>query len=127
MARPHFLLVSTEGEFGVWKETVSKATKSIANLEVVHRNMVDKIIMSQVYDLVIIDALGLEDSLVITIEKIRKAQPEIPVVVATDIPTWTQAREVLRAGATDYVAKTLDVGDIGSSLQSVLLKTGRRP
>src|SRR5262245_28039015 len=56
------------------------------------------------------------------IRKIRKMDAGARVLVVTGSPTWTRARDALKAGAIDYVKKTMDVAELRSIMKLALMK-----
>jgi len=54
------------------------------------------------------------------LSRLRAQQPEARIVIATTVPTWQRAREALRAGAADYIRKSLDEKELCSKIQAVL-------
>lgn len=70
-------------------------------------------------DLVIIDAGEVADAVVLT-TRLREENPGLRIVIATASPTWERARAALKAGAADYVDKTLDETAIGANVRAVL-------
>ncbi len=71
------------------------------------------------YDVIIIDAGEVRDAALLA-SRLRARWPEARVVIATASPTWRRAREALRAGATDYIRKSLDEEELRSKIQAVL-------
>ncbi|MGA9349744.1 MAG: response regulator [Anaerolineae bacterium] len=71
------------------------------------------------YDLVIVDASAVGDVLSL-VSRLRAQQPQTRIVVVTASPTWQRAREALRAGAADYIRKSLDGEELRSKIQAVL-------
>ena len=74
------------------------------------------------YDAIIIDATVVENILSL-IATIRHQQSTAKIIVAATSPTWTWAREIFLAGATDYIKKTLDKEELLASIRSALNKT----
>jgi DNA-binding response OmpR family regulator len=66
-----------------------------------------------------VDAGAVRDA-VLMVSRLRVQQPETRIVIATASPTWQRAREALRAGAADYVRKSLDEKGLRSKVQTVL-------
>jgi DNA-binding NarL/FixJ family response regulator len=71
------------------------------------------------YDLVIVDA-GYVHDVPELIFQLRSRRPRLRVVVATASPTWQRAREALKAGAADYIRKSLDRELLRSRIKTVL-------
>jgi DNA-binding NtrC family response regulator len=71
------------------------------------------------YALVVIDAGAVEEAAKLT-AWLLATTPDLPIVVATASPTWQRARQVLKAGASDYIRKTLDEEKTRRELGAVL-------
>ena len=112
-----FLLV---GEVGTsWARSVQRAVDSWASLDVMEEEEAQRAVAEGDYALVVIDAGATEDAAALT-SWLRALQPDLPIVVATASPTWQRARQVLKAGATDYIRKTLDAEETRSEIGAVL-------
>ena len=59
-------------------------------------------------DLLLVDASTLETDTVQFVASLNRANPCTPIIVATTSPTWRRARDIIRAGATDYVRRSFD-------------------
>jgi DNA-binding NtrC family response regulator len=59
------------------------------------------------YELIILDSRAI-DELLSDIRYIRSKNTHVRIVVISSAPTWKQARQVLLAGATDFVHKVDD-------------------
>ncbi|MBM3149499.1 MAG: response regulator [Chloroflexi bacterium] len=68
------------------------------------------------YELIIMDVWATPD-IAESIAAIRQLQPDVRIVVASAGPTWKQAREAFDAGAVDFIVKSLDAGELQTSLQ----------
>ena len=71
------------------------------------------------YGLIVIDAGIIEDPASL-VSHLNAKQPNASLIVASASPTWRQAKEVLRAGATDYIRKSLDEKELDNELGAVL-------
>ncbi len=74
------------------------------------------------YPLILIDAYYVEHSLGESVQKLRQLAPEARLVVTTASPTWRRARDVMTAGANDYVPKSSYKEDIRDILKPVTMK-----
>ena len=72
--------------------------------------------------LFIIDATYVED-VPSMIQHIRMRYPHPRVLVVTSAPSWSRARDALKAGAVDYIKKSLDAECVRQSIQLALQKT----
>ncbi len=59
-------------------------------------------------DLFLVDASTLETDTVQFVASLNQANPCTPIIVATTSPTWRRARDLIQAGATDYVRRSFN-------------------
>ena len=59
-------------------------------------------------DLLLVDASTLKTDAVQFVTSLNRVNPYMPIIVATTSPTWRRARDLLLAGATDYVRRTFN-------------------
>lgn len=57
-------------------------------------------------------------------EAVKKWECDIPVVAALVIPTWQQARDLFKAGASDVMMKSYSPDDVWRDLRSFFEETG---
>ena len=112
-----FLLVGEAG--AAWSRSLQRAVDSWARLDVLDEEAAQRAVAEGEYALVVIDAGTTEDAAALT-SWLRALQPELPIVVATASPTWQRARQALKAGATDYIRKTLDEEETRLEIGAVL-------
>jgi DNA-binding NarL/FixJ family response regulator len=115
-----FLLVSNICD-DYWHRLLEETLSHLGPLQIHPEETIRDLVSQQNFALIIIDAAGVSDTPFL-VSHIRANQPSARVVVATASPTWKHAREVFYAGASDYIRKLSDKGEILSSLQSVLKK-----
>ena len=63
---------------------------------------------AQRYSLIIVDASCVDVNIVSFVHRLHGSHFEVPIIVVTNSPTWRHAREVLLAGAADYIQRTFD-------------------
>jgi predicted nucleotide-binding protein len=97
-----FLLISDTHDLKGLKEALAL----LGSLEVRTEDEARKNIVHQHYDLILVDATSVEEFTKL-IAYIREHSPNIKTVVVTASPSWPLAREAFRAGAVDYIDKTL--------------------
>lgn len=54
------------------------------------------------------------------VTEVIAAQPHTKVIVASAGPTWKSARDAFNAGASDYIAQSLDIEELTSQLHKSL-------
>jgi DNA-binding NarL/FixJ family response regulator len=116
-----FLLIGTSDD-DPWRHAVQNATASLGTLESASEADAFRLIWDQEYDVIIIDAAKVEDVFRL-VSSLRTQKPDARIVVATVSPTWTRAREAFRAGATDYIRKSMNGQEILVALRAAMNKT----
>lgn len=76
-------------------------------------------ILAKQYTLIIIDATVVKEP-VLLVTSIRGQNPNARIVVATWVPTWKRAREILQAGALDYISKSANEQELLSAIKGIL-------
>jgi DNA-binding NtrC family response regulator len=113
-----FLLVGTREESPSF-DNLWKALTSLGKVEVyLPKEALQQIANSQ-YEIVLVDA-GVLDNHLLLISEIRAVQPNTRILVLTASPTWRRAREALKAGAIDYLSKSLDAQEYFNVFRDVL-------
>jgi DNA-binding NarL/FixJ family response regulator len=113
-----FLLVGIQTET-LWTLVLQDVLSSLGELHIVSEDEALWTVAENPYDMVIVDASAVGD-VPLLVSRLRDQQPQTRVVVVTASPTWRRARETLRAGAADYIRKSLDEEDLRSKIQAVL-------
>jgi CheY-like chemotaxis protein len=115
----HIAIISSKPD-SIWVQTVSKATHALGKLHVISDKGSEMSLVPSNCDLIILDATDLSQDIAALVGQLRGEQPQTPIVVATTSPTWQRARQAFRAGANDYIRKSLDEQKTMASLQAVL-------
>jgi DNA-binding NarL/FixJ family response regulator len=102
-----------------WSQVLQQALLPLGKLHIVPQDEAVPAVIQSDYDVIIIDAGEVRDAALLA-SRLRARWPEARVVIATASPTWRRAREALRAGATDYIRKSLDEEELRSKIQAVL-------
>lgn len=113
-----FLLVSEKRETR-WSTVLQRALEVLGKLEIVREGEAVRAVIQRPHDVIIVDAGTVEDAAALT-SRLRTEQPEARIIVATASPTWQRAREVMQAGAADYIRKSLDEKELRSKIETVL-------
>jgi DNA-binding response OmpR family regulator len=113
-----FLLVGKEMETG-WPLALQQALFPLGKLTIVPEEEAAQTVAQGPCDLVIIDAGHVRDAFELT-SQLRTRQPGLRVIVATASPTWQRAREAMKAGAADYIRKSLDEKGLRARIEAVL-------
>jgi DNA-binding NarL/FixJ family response regulator len=114
----NFLLIGEKAE-SQWPLVLERALSSLGKLQVVSEQILEESGTHRCCDVIIIDA-GVVSDAVKLVSFLRKHQPEARIIVATASPTWQRAREMLKAGAADYIYKSLDKEQLQSEIRAVL-------
>ena len=113
-----FLLVGT-GLEALWPLVLQRALSPLGKLYAVSEDAALRTVAEGSYAVAIVDASAVSDVPVL-VSCLRARQPQLRVVVVTASPTWQRAREAIRAGAADYIRKSLDEEYLRSRIQVVL-------
>jgi DNA-binding response OmpR family regulator len=90
-----------------WVEALRQAVESLGKsfVPIDRAHLENKI---QDCELIILDAGAIGDDLGTFVKDIRTSNAQARIVVVSSAPHWKEARQILLAGATDYVRKTND-------------------
>lgn len=114
----HFLLVG-EATQTPWSLSLLEALAPLGDLQLVTKVEAAQVLSRDRYDVVIVDAGAISDIRDL-VDRLRRQKPNVRIVVASASPTWRQSREVLLAGAVDYIHKSLDQRKLRARIQGVL-------
>jgi len=118
MSRYRFLLVSNSpGDYG--HRVLEEALSALGPLQFAGEQRLASLLSGQAYDVVIVDA-GAVTSAPDVVSQVRALNLNAKIVVVTSSPHWKIARAVFRAGATDYLLKSLDRAEILKDFRVVL-------
>jgi DNA-binding response OmpR family regulator len=114
----HILLVSDpEDEYGLQRIQGALASHGAVRATTEGRMATD--LASESYALVIIDA-GAVRRVAPVVEQARQASPETKIVVITASEHWKVARDAYRAGAAEYLDKSLSSDELAASIAAIL-------
>jgi len=117
----NILLINGTRE-GYWRQVLEDTVAPLGTLQVGEEEEAVELVLQQSYDIVIVDATAVKD-VPLLVSRIRAQRPDARIVVATASPTWTRARAAFRAGATDYIRKSLNKDELSSAFRVALAKT----
>jgi CheY-like chemotaxis protein len=115
------LLLISDSQSDPWYQIFQEAVTALGTLKMARGEEALRLIRQQYYDLVVIDAARVADAFQLT-SSIRKEEPDAKIIIFTASPTWRRAREAFRAGATDYIRKSMNKEDLLSALQVIMGK-----
>lgn len=104
-----------------WVQIIEEALTPLGDVQLKEEKEEYHQINLKNYDLIIIDA-AIEGHLPQLISDFHAQEPQARLIVMTASPTWRRAREAFRAGAIDYVRKSLDKKEILATMQGALAK-----
>jgi len=113
-----FLLVSQDTETP-WVQAIQRALSTLGEWQIVPEKEAVDAICKHCYDVVIVDAGAVRNATSL-VSRLLAKQTNFRIVVFTSSPTWQRAREVLQAGAANYVRKSLDEKEIQAVIESTL-------
>jgi DNA-binding NtrC family response regulator len=122
MAGGNNMLLICEQKTSSWSGVLAVALAPFGHLRIASVNEALDLVRQQSQQLVIIDAACVQDAPAL-VTQIRAIRPGTRVVVATASPTWQRARDVFRAGATDYIRKSLSKQELQETFAGALSKT----
>jgi len=100
-------------------QVLREALSTLGSWQVISEAEVVFVLQAQTYDVVVVDA-GAVKSAPEVVSRIRALDCNARVVVVTLSPHWKIARAVFRAGATDYLSKSLSKTEILANFRSIL-------
>lgn len=117
IVKSQFLLITQE-ILTRWTAIVREALAEIGDLQILAE---DEAIRAgiQNYDIIIIDAGTVPDEVAL-ISRLMAKNPQARIVIATASPTWTRARDALKAGAVDYILKSINGNELRAKIQSIM-------
>ncbi len=109
-----------------WEAIIQKSTEKLGGLlEVLRDDEIEDLLCWSQYTLVLIDASLIKD-LPKKISTIRNKSSTIKIIVLSPAPAYEQAKEVLKAGATDYRLKVSREEDVIQTLKYHLEKINKK-
>jgi ActR/RegA family two-component response regulator len=63
-----------------------------------------------------------KDDILKLISQLKTQESDLRIVVATVSPTWSRARDALKAGAVDYIERSTNIGEIQKAIIDALNK-----
>ena len=121
----NFLVVTNQPKSS-WVVTIKRAVSALGLLQVVSEEDLESEITRTAYDMVLIDSSAVADATRL-VSHLHSALPSTPIVVAALSRSWRRTREALRAGATDYVLKSLTSEELASTIMNVLSSEKLQP
>ncbi len=113
-----FLLVTNQAE-STWLTTLKNAVEPLGRLSIIRDEAAEREMTRVPFDMVIIDAAAVENAIAL-VSQLHVVDPKALIVLATLSTSWRHAREALRAGAVDYVPKSLSSEELSSAIANLL-------
>lgn len=114
------IAVLSNNEHSPWLKHMTEVLGNIGMTKVFAESMLEDE-LNEPFDLMVVDASGLQIELAERVAWLHGRFPEVPIVVLTSSPTWRRARAVLLAGAGDYMPRSLDDDLLLSRCRSLLV------
>lgn len=105
----------------IWVAALRQALGPEARLDVAAAHESAGRLRKNVYDMIVLDYSAAADGPE-TLSELRRLKPAPPILVVSASPTWQQAKEVLLAGAADYMPKSLDVDELSAAFREILAR-----
>jgi DNA-binding response OmpR family regulator len=90
-----------------WTSVLSDAVQSIGKLRIIDPALLETGQPVEPPGLYIVDATYVDDTPAL-VRRIRRQECKARILVVTLLPSWECARALLKAGAVDYVKKSMD-------------------
>ena len=90
-----------------WLKQLTEVLGELGALTICAESMLDEE-PDEAYDLIVVDASGLIMELAERVTWLNGRFPNVPIIVLTSSPTWRRARDVLQAGAADYMRRSFN-------------------
>jgi len=104
MTEKKTLLITSMENLAWYKELESVIQSLNGQIEPLSYLKISKIDWGK-YDLVFLDLANINDPITL-IQSINQRFPEVTIVAFSPVPRWKQAREMMHAGANDYLARS---------------------
>ena len=117
------LLISAREE-SLWFRNLESVLSALGKFEVMSEEEAMRHIFQEKYELVIVDAAAVSNERFV-VSRVYALQHQARIIVITASPTWKRAREVLQAGAMDYISKFLSEEEFLAILKKTLDMTPR--
>lgn len=114
----HFLLITNAGET-TWLTAFEQTLSRLGDLRVTTEKEATETFSKWSYELVIIDSATVEEPLSLA-QKLQSRKPDTRIAVMTTVPTWREARDILRAGIVDYFPRTLPSQELFITIKTML-------
>lgn len=119
-SNPHRFLLISDAADDHWNRVLREALAVLGPLQIVSEGEAAALLQVHAYDTVIIDAGAVSSAPKELIRQIHQLDPGARVVVVTASPHWKIAKAVIRAGAADYIEKTLNRDEILACFGKIL-------
>ena len=113
-----FLLINGS-QHKYWHLVLESALAVLGELDAVEEKDALVTLSDREYSLVFIDATAVAEPPGLA-EQIRSRWQDLPVIVASAMPQWEQARKVMMAGATNYISKSYDKEELREAARKAL-------
>jgi DNA-binding response OmpR family regulator len=107
-----------------WHTVFAKALIPLGELHTGTEDEAVQLVHSSAFDIIFLDASAIKH-LVALVTALRITQKETPIIVLTASPTWDLARDLFRAGVTDYLRKSLNQEVVRSIAAAALRRAGK--
>ena len=105
-------------EKSVWQDFL-EVLAVFGSLKIISDRQVETEIGDTEYNLIVIDAAAVED-LPEMVSELKLIKSTLEILIITSAPSWVEARNVLRAGASDYLNRSLTQKEFLSTIKELL-------
>ena len=123
MEHKQIAILSNNGQ-SPWLKHTSELLESLGMLTIFGEDVLEDE-PDERFDLIVVDASGLQIELAERVHWLHGRFPNAPIVVLTSSPTWRRARAVIQAGASDYLRRSVDQGTLLNRCRDLLQCSSR--
>jgi len=116
-AHATFLLISAKEE-SWWFNNLVRSLSTLGELQVIPEKELQYIFQRK-YDVVVVDAAAASNEWLL-VSRVHSQQPKARIIVVSAVPSWRRAREVILAGAVDYISKFLSEEEFHSVFKNAI-------
>jgi DNA-binding NarL/FixJ family response regulator len=117
---PKFLLIGHQDET-LWFRNLANALTTLGELQILPLRAAMQYIRQNKCDMVIIDKSYVKEEILL-VSQIRSILPDARIIAITSTPTWQQIRNILKAGAMNYISKSMSEREYFSVFEDTLAK-----
>ncbi len=123
MTKKKIVILSNNDE-SPWLTAVNHALIPLGNTTIWTEKDALKQFRRTKFDLLLIDASSVDNDIASLVQLLHLENEWVPIVVATTSPTWRRARDILLAGASDYIGRSFEPERIRAKCRDAMEQRG---